>query len=109
MFHNFVELGPQPCLVRSMNFVYDSGTAFTFLQSATQKGFIKKTDGTYSEKSLPPIEFTYEKLGWNTDVKTLSEESLENLPIGIDDQSYQWIDLYSEGISGILTQQANAW
>jgi len=109
MFHHFRELGEAPCLVRSMNFDYDSGTAFTFLKSITQKGFVRKADGTYTERSLPPFEFTYEKLGWNTDVKTLSEESLENLPIGIDDHSYQWIDLYSEGISGILTEQANAW
>ena len=109
MFHHFPELGDQPCLVRSMNFKYDTGASFTFLKLITQTGFIRKVDGTYSEKSLPPIEFSYEQLGWNTEVKSLPKESLENLPTGIDDQSYQWIDLYGEGISGILTEQANGW
>ncbi len=109
MFHHFPELGERPCLVRSMNFHYDSGTAFTFLQSIIQTGYIRKPDGTYTSKSLPPVEFTYESLGWNTEVKSLPKESLENLPVGIDDQSYQWIDLYSEGLSGVLTEQANGW
>ncbi len=109
MFHRFPELGELPCLVRSMNFKYNTGTAFTFLQSISQIGYIKKPDGTYSNRSLPPFEFTYEPLGWNTDVKSLPKESLENLPIGIDDKLYQWTDLYSEGISGILTEQANGW
>jgi RHS repeat-associated protein len=109
MFHNFSELGSAPCLVRSMAFVYEQGTAFTFLKSIIQKGFIRITSETYSDRSLPPIEFTYEPLGWNTDIQSLPKESLENLPVGIDDQAYQWIDLYSEGISGVLTEQANGW
>ena len=109
MFHHFPELGDKPCLVRSLNLEYDSGTTFTFLKSITQKSFIRNTAETYTKRSLPPVEFTYEPLGWNTDVKYLPKESLENLPVGLDDQSYQWIDLYGEGISGILTGQANAW
>jgi len=109
MFHHFPELGDLPCLVRSIDFVYNEGTAFTFLNLVTQTGYIRKADETYSNKSLPPIEFTYEHLGWDTEIKSLPKESLENLPIGIDDKLYQWIDLYSEGISGILTEQANGW
>jgi RHS repeat-associated protein len=109
MFHHFNELGTLPCLVRSLDFEYDFGASFTFLKSVVQKGFIRKADETYSEKSLPPFEFTYEKLGWDTTVKTLPKESLENLPVGIDDRSYQWIDLYSEGLSGILSEQATGW
>lgn len=109
MFHHFTELGAQACLVRSINFTYDTGTAFTFLKSVTQKGYIRKVDGTYTDKLLPPIEFDYKPPRWNTDVKSLSKESLENSPVGIDDRLYEWIDLYSEGLSGILTEQANAW
>lgn len=109
MFHHFPPaLGEQPCLVRSTKLNYKNGTAFTFLESVTQTGYVR-TDETYKSRSLPPIEFNYEPLGWNTKVETLAKESVENLPIGIDDQLYQWIDLYSEGISGILTEQANAW
>jgi RHS repeat-associated protein len=109
MFHRFAELGTMPCLVRSLNLQYNTGTAFTFLTSVTQKGYIRKTDGTYSQKSLPPLAFGYEPLGWNTDVKTLPQQSLENVPVGLDDRSYQWTDLYREGIAGILTEQAGGW
>ncbi|MEO5600886.1 MAG: SpvB/TcaC N-terminal domain-containing protein, partial [Cyclobacteriaceae bacterium] len=108
MFHHFPELGHEPCLVRSLELSYSSGAAFSFLTSATQKGFIRKA-GDYSERSLPPIQFTYEKLGWNTEVKSLPKESLENLPVGIDDPTYQWIDLYGEGVAGILSEQAQGW
>src|SRR5438132_13498027 len=31
------------------------------------------------------------------------------MPNGIDDRNYKWIDLYREGISGILSEQAGAW
>jgi RHS repeat-associated protein len=109
MFHHFTELGTQPCLVRSLNFEYSTGATFTFLLSATQTGYIRRTDGSYSEKSLPPVEFTYEPLGWNTDIQSVPVESLENVPAGVDEQSWQWIDLYNEGIAGILTEQANGW
>ena len=101
MFHRFAELGTTPSLVRSMNLDYNSDTAFTFLKSITQKGFIRNQDGSYTEKALPPVEFNYEPLGWNTEVKSLSKESRENLPMGIDDNNYQWIDLYNEGISEV--------
>lgn len=109
MFHHFQELGQKPCLVRSLELDYDAGPAFTFLKSAVQKGFIRKQDGAYTQKSLPPVEFSYEPLAWNTEIKSLPPESLDHLPVGIDDQSYSWIDFYGEGLSGILTEQSGGW
>lgn len=109
MFHHFPELGAQPCLVRSLNLLYSESTAFTFLTAIIQKGYIRKENGAYSEKALPPVELTYEPLGWNTDIKTVPPESLRNWPVGIDEPSYQWIDLYGEGIAGILTEQGHGW
>ncbi len=41
-------------LVRSMELNYDNGTAFTFLQSITQTGYIL-SNGNYSSKLLPPV------------------------------------------------------
>ncbi|MDB5226557.1 MAG: repeat-associated core domain protein [Bacteroidota bacterium] len=109
MFHHFTELSVQPYLVCSTNFEYNSGSAFTFLKSIQQKSYEKKVDtDVYAERALPPVEFSYEALGWDTDVKSLTAENLGNLPVGIDDKLYQWVDLYGEGISGILTEQADA-
>ncbi len=42
-------------------------------------------------------------------MEELDPESLENLPIGLDDAAYQWTDLHGEGIPGILTEQVGAW
>jgi hypothetical protein len=65
--------------------------------------------GTYLKKSLPPLEFEYSKARIQEDIRELDTESLENLPAGIDGTAYQWVDLDGEGVSGILTEQADAW
>ena len=114
LFHSFEELGNEPCLVRSLDFKYepssinDSGQAeVTYLQAITESGYIK-TDKGYSKKSLPPMEFNYQRLKWNTEKKTLSPDSVLNAPVGLTN-NYQWVDLYGEGISGILTEQGEGW
>ncbi|MEL6303833.1 MAG: SpvB/TcaC N-terminal domain-containing protein [Bacteroidota bacterium] len=102
-------------LVKSLDFEYKpssingSGQAeTTYLKAITQKGYIRKPDGEYSKKSLPPMEFAYQELHWNTSIKTVDREHIVNAPIGLTN-NYQWLDLYGEGISGILTEQAGGW
>ena len=123
-FHYFKELNEgintAPYLVRSIDLNYQlfQNAAATaqqkrnaeadFIIALQQSGYIKKQDDSYSKKSLPPIEFSYQQLNWNKAVQTVSKESLMNDPVGLT-TGYQWTDLYSEGISGILTEQANAW
>ncbi|MBO9703281.1 MAG: insecticidal toxin complex protein [Sporocytophaga sp.] len=111
LFHLFKGAGEYDGLVRSLNFEYDKDApeGFTFLKSITNTGHIRKPDGNYSEKSLPPMEFQYEKHQWNDKVNTISRENLMNAPAGVDDQNYQFTDLYGEGLPGILTEQASAW
>ncbi len=102
-------------LVRSLDLEYepssinDSGqTEVTYLQSVTQTGYIRKPDGTYSKKSLPPTTYTYQELHWNTEIKNISKEDIINAPVGLTN-NYEWVDLYGEGISGILTEQGEGW
>jgi RHS repeat-associated protein len=123
-FHHFKELNDgihsAPCLVRS----YDIGYLFfqnplataeekrnaetDYIVSVTETGYIRQEDGSYSSKSLPPMEFSYQQPVWNKTVQEISTDSLMNDPTGLTD-GYQWADLWSEGLSGILTEQANAW
>lgn len=105
----------QNYLVRSLDLEYepssinDSGqTEVTYLKTITQTGYIRKPSGDYSKKSLPPIEFTYQKLRWNKEIRTISKESIANAPVGLTN-NYQLVDLYGEGISGILTEQGEGW
>ncbi len=103
-------------LVRSLDLEYEpssinsSGqTEVTYLKSITQKGYIRKPHhGGYSVKSLPPMEFTYQKLNWNKEIRKVSKDNIVNAPVGLTN-NYQWVDLYGEGISGILTEQGEGW
>ncbi|HYP54506.1 MAG TPA: toxin TcdB middle/N-terminal domain-containing protein, partial [Pyrinomonadaceae bacterium] len=63
----------------------------------------------YLKKSLPPLEFEYSKPELLEEVKELDAESLENLRAGVDGSAYQFVDLDGEGLSGILTEQAEEW
>jgi len=138
MFHRFPELGDEPCLVRSTELDYtdldyshpltieaelahQGSTRFaSFIRSVTQSGFVRDATqailerngvnyATYLTKSLPPLEFEYSKASIEEEIHELDAESLENLPIGLDGTSYQLVDLDGEGVSGILTEQADAW
>lgn len=103
-------------LVRSLDLKYEASsinnsnqTEVTYLKSIKQSGYIRKPNNAgYSKKSLPPMEFTYQHLNWNKTIKTVSKEAIINAPVGLTN-NYQWVDLYGEGISGILTEQAGGW
>jgi RHS repeat-associated protein len=125
-FHNFSELNdgpgsnPTPCLVRSLdlNYKYFLNPLATVTElrdaeidimiSVRQTGYLRNTTGGYDKKSLPPLEFSYQELDWDRTVQTISPEGLVNDPVGLG-ANYQWSDLWNEGISGILTEQAGGW
>ena len=111
LFHYLDELPGGSALVKSLDFEYDTTTeeAFTFLKSITSYGYIKKADGTYSHKNLPPIEYEYQKHDWNKEIQTIASEDLVHAPAGLDESQYQFTDLFSEGLSGILTEQGTGW
>jgi RHS repeat-associated protein len=111
LFHHFTGANEYDGLVRSVNFGYDisSEQDFTFLQTVTSFGYIKKADGSYADKKFPPVEFTYQKHDWNNEVKTILPDALMHAPAGLDEQQYQFTDLFNEGLSGILTEQAGGW
>ncbi len=117
LFHVFEELAIQPdksdkkTLIKSVNFDYDTSIEqdFTFLKKITSYGYIKKPDGTYAHKKLPPMEFEYQKHDWSCEIKSISTDALVHAPSGLDEQQYQFTDLFNEGLSGILTEQANGW
>jgi len=117
LFHVFDELALKPdksdqkTLIKSINFRYDTSTEqdFTFLKTITSYGYIKKPDDSYSHKKLPPMEFEYQKHEWSNEVKTISLDALVHAPDGLDEQQYQFTDLFNEGLSGILSEQANGW
>ncbi|MEO8764900.1 MAG: SpvB/TcaC N-terminal domain-containing protein [Ginsengibacter sp.] len=110
MFHHFAELNQPGYLVRSTDLNYDEQKHLTYLASVTQTGYIWKDNGSLqSKRSLPPVEFSYFKPGFSREVKEISSEDLIHDPVGLASELYQWTDFYSEGISGILSEQASGW
>ncbi len=118
MFHHFGdELGVgNDCLVRSTDFTYSyeqdptnaRNPLYAFLRAVTQTGY-KRRNGGYLKRSVPPVEYEYTQPIVRDMVEEVDAASLENLPIGVDGSTYQWIDLHGEGIPGVLTEQAGAW
>ena len=115
LFHYFNEIPEGFALVKSLDFTYDTSTEqdFTFLTAITSCGYIKRwaddshTACIYTLKKLPPTEFVYQKHDWNKEVKTVAAEDLVHAPAGLDEGQYLFTDLFNEGLSGILTEQAN--
>ncbi|WP_198315769.1 SpvB/TcaC N-terminal domain-containing protein [Chitinophaga tropicalis] len=115
IFHYFEELGDDPCLIRSLDLTYKGSSInnsglheVTYLSAVIQSGYIRRPDNTYSKQSFPPLEFQYQELHWNKSIHNVSPESTLHMPAGIS-SAYQWVDLYNEGISGILSEQGSGW
>ena len=111
MFHHFPEElnGTQDYLVRSTDFDYKEGSVASFIASITQSGYTQQAGGSYFKKTLPKLEFKYTDVQVNETVHEIDSESVRNLPYGVDGAGYQWIDLDSEGLTGILTEQTDSW
>ncbi|MEU6352029.1 SpvB/TcaC N-terminal domain-containing protein [Streptomyces sp. NPDC047072] len=82
----------------------------SFLDAVTVSRFQRTADGTgYDERALPPLTLTYTRAEISAEVRRLDADSAENLPTGLDETSYTWVDLDGEGLPGVLTEQGGAW
>jgi RHS repeat-associated protein len=124
VFHHFPEEADvgDDCLVRSLDFAYKSSRGdaedvrrgnpiASCIASITQTGYRRRPGPAtgYVSASLPPVELEYSEPVIDDDVREVDAASLENLPGGVDGSFYRWVDLDGEGISGILSEQADAW
>ena len=105
LFHQFSELPGGSALVKSLNFGYDAShhNDFTFLKSITAYGYLKQSEGGYTYKSLPAMEFDYQQHDWSKKNKSIQHGDVVQMPSGPGKSSYQFVDLFSEGLCGILS------
>jgi hypothetical protein len=108
MFHYFPgafpETGTDPILVRSTDLEYEGNKFLTTLKSVQHSSY----DGS-NKASLPALEFTYSEAKMSNTLYEVDPSMMQNIPSGVDGNNFQWADLYSEGISGILNQNDHAW
>jgi RHS repeat-associated protein len=116
MFHHFPEeLGEKNYLVRSTSFEYHEKPIGSFLKQVKQSGHTLVEEGRYLTRSLPSLELTYTSSPLEDPnckdfkIRDVDEESLRNLPSGIDGGSYRFLDLDGVGVSGVLTEQIRSW
>ena len=110
MFHHFPnELGVNDYLVRSTDLTYQETPVASFVTAITQCGYTRQTDGSYLRKAMPSLDLAYSTVNIDETVRRPDPAGMENLPVGVDGAHFQWLDLESEGLSGILVEQGNAW
>ncbi|MCL6703967.1 SpvB/TcaC N-terminal domain-containing protein [Pseudomonas sp. T1.Ur] len=105
MFHYFPEeLGAAPVLVRRLLLDYrQTSLGYQQLSAAHDQAF---GDGAIAD-SRPPIEFSYSEFKLRLD--SHAWQRLEDLPGLNDGHRYQLVDLYSEGLPGVLYQSDTGW
>ncbi|MEM9461010.1 MAG: SpvB/TcaC N-terminal domain-containing protein [Myxococcota bacterium] len=109
MFHRFDELGPEPTLVRSVDLGYDEASHLAKLVMITARSYERNPGtGGYVAVDFPPVELEYTSDSIAPRWGTLEQESMDDLPEGIDGQRYRLADVDGEGLPGVLTQQAGA-
>jgi RHS repeat-associated protein len=110
MFHRFEELGPEPRLVRSTDFVYQERAHLSALVRVAQVGY-RRDDrtGICERASLPPLDLAYTERTIDLTVRSPDSAVLDGIPGGVDGVAARWVDLDGEGISGVLVPNDRGW
>ncbi|MHB9147285.1 MAG: SpvB/TcaC N-terminal domain-containing protein [Candidatus Amoebophilus sp.] len=106
MFHRFTqELGDKPVLVQATAYDYQTNTAqLSECNSITETGYsYDTTQQVYTTASLPPLSLTYTPFQPQGHAfALLTDEQKQGLPGLNEPPNYTLVDLYGEGIPGIL-------
>lgn len=109
LYHNFVELGGVS-LTKIFSFYHKESMNGTTLRAMSVTGVRKDlASGTYSEKQLPALTFAYTEPQIENAFTPLVKETNENVPQGFNGSKVRWLDLFGEGLPGLLYESNEAW
>lgn len=109
MFHHFDELSGKS-LTGIFENKYNENPLGTTLKAIAYTGIRRDLNtGSYSEKQLPEITLKYSEPVVAESFKATIQETNENLPQGFNHFKTRLVDLFGEGLPGILTETANTW
>lgn len=106
MYHHFPgtpEMGADPVLVRRLVLEYNRSTSISLLNAVHEQGF----DSSGALQSRPPLECVYQSSRLKPDPGRF--QAIGSLPGLNDGYRYQLVDLYGEGIPGILYRSDKSW
>src|SRR5258707_5190860 len=67
------------------------------------------TTSTYRNRQLPPLRLDYASVSVHDTVAIAGDDASANVPAGVDGTNWRWTDLDSEGLQGVLSEDAGAW
>ena len=108
MFHRFEELGPEPVLVKAYGLEHALSPEGSTLMAITYAGY-RSDGGVVTEKAVPPLSFSYSLPSVASSFESAPSDASVNTPQGLTGAEYRFIDLYGEGVPGILTETGDAW
>ncbi len=104
-FHDFPELGDEPTLVGALNLVHEHDPSGATLREI---GFVGHRIGGWS-RAIPPLRLTYSPAATDAGFVGAPAETQDNLPSGLASRRSTFIDLFGEGLPGILTEGERSW
>lgn len=107
-FHELAELGPGPTLVGSLVLDHDEDPAGATLGTIAWVGHRRDAAGM-SSRALPPLCMRYAPAHAGSAFIAAPAETQENVPAGLSGGRHSFVDLYGEGLPGILSESERAW
>ena len=107
MFHYFAQepsMGPEPVLTRRLLMEYSTGEGQPGLLQAVHN---QACDATNSLSYWPPLELTYSSFTLKTDAAGFQPFAALQGPD--NQQRYQLVDLYNDGLPGVLYRNDKSW
>lgn len=111
MYHHFAaELGDGPTLIGKLDLDYHEDAVGTTLEGVHYTGYRRNAEqDAYQGKSLPPLLFHYSEPQVERIFHPAPEQTTENVPFGLGGLNHKWVDLYGEGLPGVLYESNQAW
>lgn len=106
-FHDLPELGAGPTLIGSLEISHQEDIAGAIVREIRRHGY--RRDGSrVTTKAVPPLRFTYAPSETGTAFETPPTATSLNVAGGLGG-AVSVVDLYGEGLAGILCETDGAW
>ena len=107
-FHDLAALGPEPVLVGELVLAHQLDPSGSTLGSISYVGHRSDLEGP-SAKAVPALRMSYAPAYPDTSLAEVPRVTTENVPAGLASRQYALVDVFGEGVPGILARTEHAW